>query len=84
LPLLESSFGSEPGIFRRSEPPQCTRPLCALNSPNTQAIQHCNQVYSELVRDKADLYHRVRLMVLKADIFAVSAIQLPSAFTASD
>jgi anaphase-promoting complex subunit 5 len=38
------------------------------------AIAHANQVYSELVRDRADSYHRVRVMVLKAEIFVVSPL----------
>jgi anaphase-promoting complex subunit 5 len=38
-----------------------------------QAMVHCNQVSTELVRDRADSYHRVRLMILKAEVFAVSA-----------
>lgn len=34
------------------------------------AIAHANQAYSDLVRDHADSYHRVRFMVLKAEVFA--------------
>lgn len=39
-----------------------------------KAMSHCNQVYADLIRDGADLYHRVRLMILKAEVFAVSGI----------
>ncbi|KAI5821094.1 anaphase-promoting complex subunit 5-domain-containing protein [Pyronema omphalodes] len=34
------------------------------------AMAHCNQITAEVLRDRADSYHRVRLMILKAEIMA--------------
>lgn len=46
------------------------------------AFNYCSQIYAELVRDKADSYHIVRLLTLKAEVFARSGRAMKGLSTA--
>lgn len=36
----------------------------------TAALSHCSQVYEELLSSNADIYHRVRIMIMQAQIYS--------------
>ena len=42
-----------------------------------KALAGITNLADELVRDKADIYHRIRLMNLKAQLLAVSTLYMP-------
>ena len=74
LPSSRSTFRCVPGItypyvVAKKFHPFFFCPILVLMMQKAMVI--CNQLYAEFVRDQGDAYHRVRILALKAEVFAV-------------